>query len=165
MLLARYVCATAREDYSYSRPSSRRGEPAIYPRLRSHKVDVVAAIDISGSIASSELKEFLSEINQIKAQIRARITLLACDAHIDPDGPWEYQPWEEFDLPKSFSGGGGTDFKPVFDWIETNEVRPDLLVYFTDAQGRFPKVEPPYPVIWLIKGKEKVPWGQRIQLN
>ena len=63
MLLARYVSATAREDYSYSRPSSRRGDPAIYPRLRSHKVDVVAVIDISGSIATSELKEFLSEIN------------------------------------------------------------------------------------------------------
>jgi len=165
MLLARYVTATAREDYSYSRPSSRRGDPAIYPRLRSHKVDILAAIDISGSIATSELKEFLSEINQIKAQIRAKVTLLACDAVIDPDGPWEYEPWEEFDLPKSFSGGGGTDFKPVFDWVENNEVNPDLLVYFSDADGTFPETEPPYPVIWLIKGKEKVPWGQRIQLN
>ncbi|MFK5893474.1 MAG: VWA-like domain-containing protein [Pseudomonadota bacterium] len=165
MLLARYVSATAREDYSYSRPSSRRGDPAIYPRLRSHKVDVIAVIDISGSIATSELKEFLSEINQIKAQIRAKVTLLACDAKIDPDGPWEYEPWEEFDLPKSFSGGGGTDFKPIFDWVENNEINPDLLVYFTDAEGGFPEIEPPYPVIWLVKGKEKVPWGQRIQLN
>jgi predicted metal-dependent peptidase len=165
MLLARYVTATAREDYSYSRPSTRRGNPAIYPRLRSHKVDVVAAIDISGSIATSELKEFLSEINQIKAQIRAKVTLLACDAIIDADGPWIYEPWEEFELPKSFSGGGGTDFKPVFKWVENNEVNPDLLIYFSDAEGDFPEIEPPYPVIWLIKGKEKVPWGQRIQLN
>ncbi len=165
MLLARYVTATAREDYSYSRPSSRRGDPAIYPRLRSHKVDIVAAIDISGSIASSELKEFLSEINQIKAQIRAKVTLIACDAKIDPDGPWEFEPWDEFNLPKTFAGGGGTDFNPVFDWLENNELNPDLLVYFTDAEGAFPKQQPYYPVIWLIKGKEKIPWGQRIQLN
>ncbi len=165
MLLARYVTATAREDYSYSRPSSRRGDPAIYPRLRSHKVDIVTVIDISGSITHKELKEFLSEINQIKAQIRAKVTLLACDASIDPDAPWVYEPWEEFDLPKSFSGGGGTDFNPAFEWVENSEVSPDLLVYFTDAEGKFPKKEPSYPVIWLVKGKEKIPWGQRVQLN
>jgi len=165
MLLARYVTATAREDYSYSRPSSRRGEPAIFPRLRSHQVNVVAAIDVSGFIATSELKEFLAEINQIKAQIRARVTLLACDAQIDPDGPWEYEPWEEFALPKIFSGGGGTDFNPVFNWIEKQDLNPDLIVYFTDAEGDFPKQEPYCPVIWLVKGKEPVPWGQRIQLN
>jgi predicted metal-dependent peptidase len=165
MLLARYVTATAREDYSYSRPSSRRGDPAIYPRLRSHKVDIVTVIDISGSITHKELKEFLSEINQIKAQIRAKVTLLACDANIDPDAPWVYEPWEEFDLPKSFSGGGGTDFNPVFEWVEESEVNPDLLVYFTDAEGKFPEHEPSYPVIWLVKGKEKTPWGQRVQLN
>ena len=34
-----------------------------------------------------------------------------------------------------------------------------------DARGEFPKAEPSYPVLWLVKGKEKVPWGQRIQLN
>jgi len=165
MLLARYMTATAREDYSYSRPSSRRGEPAIFPRLRSHQVNVVAAIDVSGSIATSELKEFLAEINQIKAQIRAKVSLLACDANIDPDGPWEYEPWEEFVLPKMFSGGGGTDFRPVFDWVENQDLNPDLLVYFTDAEGDFPNQQPLYPVIWLVKGRLPVPWGQRIQLN
>jgi hypothetical protein len=35
----------------------------------------------------------------------------------------------------------------------------------TDADGQFPDREPPYPVIWLVKGRSKVPWGQRIQLN
>ncbi|MBF0266013.1 MAG: hypothetical protein HQL46_12140 [Gammaproteobacteria bacterium] len=165
MLLSRYMTATAREDYSYSRPSSRRGEPAIYPRLRSHMVNVIAIIDVSGSIATSELKEFLSEINQIKAQIRAKVSLLACDAKIDPDAPWEYEPWDDFILPKQFKGGGGTDFRPAFEWVEKNEIQPDLLVYFTDAEGSFPEIEPPYPVIWLIKGREKVPWGTRIQLN
>ncbi len=165
MLLAQYMTATAREDYSYSRPSSRRGDPAIYPRLRSHKLNIVTAIDVSGSIATRELKEFLSEINQIKAQIRAEVTLIACDAQIDADGPWHFQPWDDFVLPKKFSGGGGTDFRPVFEWVDSHEILPDLLVYFTDAEGKFPEQEPAYPVIWLIKGRESVPWGQRIQLN
>lgn len=165
MLLARYMTATAREDYSYSRPSNRRGEPAIFPRLRSHQVNVVTAIDVSGSIATRELKEFLGEINQIKAQIRAKVTLIACDAAIDPDGPWEYEPWEEFTLPKTFSGGGGTDFNPVFDWLAAQDLNPDLLVYFTDAEGAFPEQRPTFPTIWLVKGRLPVPWGQRIQLN
>jgi predicted metal-dependent peptidase len=38
-------------------------------------------------------------------------------------------------------------------------------VYFTDAEGEFPRQEPRTPVLWLVKGRAKVPWGQRIQLN
>ncbi len=165
MLLARYMSATAREDYSYTRPSNRRGEPAIYPRLRSHMVDIVVALDISGSIATKEIKEFLAEVDQIKAQVRARIALHACDTEVSAEGPWEYEPWDELKLPIQFQDGGGTRFTPVFDWVENQEKRPDLLVYFTDAEGEFPEQEPQYPVLWLVKGKAPVPWGQRIQLN
>ncbi|MCK5648845.1 MAG: hypothetical protein KAI22_08210 [Gammaproteobacteria bacterium] len=165
MLLARYMSATAREDYSYTRPSSRRGEPAIYPRLRSHMVNIVVALDISGSIATKEIREFLSEVDQIKAQVRARIALHACDTEVTDEGPWEFEPWDELKLPIKFKGGGGTRFTPVFDWVEKQEMCPDLLVYFTDAEGEFPQQMPLYPVIWLVKGKATVPWGQRIQLN
>ena len=35
-------------------------------------------------------------------------------------------------------------------------------VYFTDARGLFPPSEPNFPVLWLVKGKENVPWGQRV---
>ena len=62
-------------------------------------------------------------------------------------------------------GGGGTSFQPVFEWVERTGTRPDLLVYFTDAEGEFPLQEPNFAVIWLVKGQAKVPWGQRIQLN
>ena len=165
MLLARYMSATAREDYSYTRPSSRRGEPAIYPRLRSHKINIVVALDISGSIATKEIKEFLSEVDQIKAQVRAHISLHACDTEVTDEGPWEFEPWDELKLPIQFKGGGGTRFTPVFDWVEKQSMPPDLLLYFTDAEGEFPVSEPYYPVIWLVKGKAPIPWGQRIQLN
>ena len=53
----------------------------------------------------------------------------------------------------------------MFDWIERAGLRPDLLIYFTDAQGVFPPEAPPYPVVWLVKGRAQIPWGQRIQLN
>ena len=165
MLLARYMTAAARDDYSYLRPSSRREGNAILPSLRSAQVDVVVAVDTSGSISPPELEGFMAEVDALKGQIRARLTLLACDAELAGDGPWEFEPWEEVRLPRELRGGGGTSFVPVFRFVERRGRQPDLLVYFTDAQGEFPGREPPYPVIWLVKGRATVPWGQRIQLN
>jgi len=164
MLLARYMTAASRDDYSYMRPSRREGA-AIFPSLRSSQIDVVVVLDTSGSIRDEEMREFVSEVDAIKAQVRARITLLACDARLSADGPRVYEPWEAFELPANLRGGGGTRFTPAFEWVEQSGCVPDLLVYFTDAEGEFPGQEPRFPVIWLVKGRSTVPWGQRVQLN
>lgn len=164
MLLARYMSGVARDDYSYMRPSRREGD-YILPTLRSHQLDIVVAVDTSGSIKDSEIEEFINEIDALKGNVRARVTLLPCDAELCDGAPWVFEPWEEFRRPQETKGGGGTSFLPVFRWVDRAGAHPDLLVYFTDAQGDFPAAEPPYPVIWLVKGRSKVPWGQRIQLN
>ncbi|MDM8547068.1 vWA domain-containing protein [Candidatus Venteria ishoeyi] len=163
-LLAHYMTLNARDDYSYMRPSRREGD-AILPSLRSHQLEIAVALDSSGSITDKEIQACLSEVDGIKGQIRARVTLLACDAEIDEDAPWVYEPWDTFSPPKQFNGGGGTRFTPVFEWLQGADKQPDLLVYFTDAEGEFPAQPPDFPVLWLVKGKRKVPWGQRIQLN
>ncbi len=165
MLLARFLTATARDDYSYARPSTRRGDPAVYPSLRSHQVNVVVAVDTSGSISEEEIQEFISEIDSIKSQVRARVTLLSCDSDLNYGCPWYFEAWDEFRFDVEIRGGGGTNFRPVFNWIEQQDSAPDALVYFTDAEGVFPEAEPHYPVVWLVKGKAKVPFGERIQLN
>lgn len=164
MLLAKYMTATAREDYNWARPSRREGN-AILPSLRSNELKVVIGLDTSGSISHEEMRQFISEIDAIKGQANARVTLLACDAVLASDGPWIAEPWEPLLLPREFKGGGDTDFRPVFDWVEQQAPHCDLLIYFTDAQGDFPPQEPAVPVIWLVKGKAEIPWGQRIQLN
>ena len=135
------------------------------PSLYSGQADIIVALDTSGSIGDQEIREFISEVDAIKGQIRARIVLHACDEKLASDGPWLYESWEPVTPPKEISGGGGTDFRPVFEWVERDGLRPDLLIYFTDAEGDFPPHEPPYPVIWLVKGHAPVPWGQRVQLN
>ncbi len=165
MLLARYMTASARDDYSYARPSSRRGDPAIFPSMRSSQIDIAVGVDISGSVDEKELNEFMSEVDAIKANMRARITVLPCDAMLAEGAPFIFDPWEEIKLPNELKGGGGTDFNPVFKWLELQDQPPDLLVYFTDCRGSFPEVEPAFPVIWLVKGKDNAPWGQRVQLN
>jgi len=163
-LLARYLMNAARDDYSFQRASRREGD-ALMPRLHSQSVNVVVALDTSGSITRDELLEFLGEIDALKAQVRATVTLHACDDKLDTQGPWRYAMWENMALPAEISGGGGTDFRPVFAWLEDDRQTPDLLLYFTDADGRFPEREPAYPVIWLVKGKAPIPFGTRIQLN
>ncbi len=164
MLLARYMTASGRDDYSYMRPSRREGD-AIFPTLRSAQTEIMVVLDTSGSIKQAEMQEFVTEIDAIKGQVRARITLQACDAALSSEGPWIFEPWEEFELPGNIRGGGGTRFTPVFEWVEEQGLSPDLMVYFTDAEGEFPKQEARFPVIWLVKGRARVPWGQRIQLN
>lgn len=165
MLLASYMSSTARDDYSYARPSTRRGDPAVYPSLRSTETNIVVAVDTSGSISQDEIQEFISEIDAIKSQVRARVTLLTCDSDLNYGCPWTFEPWDEFRFDLEIRGGGGTNFKPVFAWVEEQDRAPDLLIYFTDADGFFPDSEPAFPVTWLVKGKSPVPFGQRIQLN
>ena len=164
MLLARYLTSIARDDYSYMRPSRREGN-AILPSLRSHHLELTVVLDTSGSVTDTELNEFLAEVNAIKGQMQARITLHTCDTELAADGPWQVEAWEELKLPRAFQGGGGTSFLPPFAWAERQDRQPDLLVYFTDAQGEFPAHEPAFPVLWLVKGRSLVPWGQRVQLN
>ena len=164
MLLARYMTLQARDDFNYSRPSRREGD-AILPSLRSQQLDILVAVDTSGSIKQDEIDEFLAEVSALKGQVRARVTLLACDSQLVEGAPWCFEPWEEIRLPDSLDGGGGTDFRPVFNWVVAQGQRPDLLLYFTDAEGSFPPQEPDFPVLWLVKGKQATPWGQRIQLN
>ncbi len=164
LLLARYMTAVMRDDFSYMRPSRREGE-AILPSLRSTQIDIAVALDTSGSIKPREMDEFLSEVAALKGQMRARVTLLPCDSSLAPGSPWFFEPWDALNCPEHIKGGGGTDFRPVFAWLDEEGSRPGLLVYFTDAEGQFPEREPDYPVIWLVKGWESVPWGQRIQLN
>jgi predicted metal-dependent peptidase len=48
--------------------------------------------------------------------------------------------------------------------LDRENYRPDVLVYFTDAQADFPADAPDYPVVWVVKGKGQAPWGERVQL-
>lgn len=161
--LAHYLAQTARDDYTWLRPSRREGD-AMLPSLRSAAGEIVIAIDTSGSLGDDDIAQFVGEVNALKGTLAVRTTLLACDSALAADGPWVAESWEPLMLPKHLAGGGGTDFTPVFDWIDRSGRRPDALVYFTDADGRFPPRAPDYPVLWLVKGRAPVPWGRRIAL-
>ena len=161
-LLARLLAQHAQEDYTFRRPPRRESE-MILPRLQSESIDIHAVLDTSGSIGEGELAEFAAEIDALKGQVRARVTVHACDRALAEEGPWTFDPWQPIVLPERLPGGGGTDFRPVFEWLEARPGQPDMLLYFTDGAGEFPQHAPPYPVAWLVKGNAPVPWGERIQ--
>ena len=75
---------------------------------------------------------------------------------------WPFDPGKRF----SFKGGGGTSFKPVFEYVATKCEQPDLLIYFTDGYGDVPE-KPAYPVMWVITpgGKNIVPWGMEAKMD
>jgi predicted metal-dependent peptidase len=163
-LLARFLATLARDDYSFQRRSRRDGA-AILPGLASAGVTLALALDTSGSISPQDFAEFVAEVDVLKDQVRARVTLLCCDTALAPGAPWRFEPWEPLGIPRGLKGGGGTRFTPVFDWLAGEPVQPDALLYFTDALGEFPSQPPAYPVLWLVKGNAPVPWGERVQLN
>ena len=65
--------------------------------------------------------------------------------------------------PIQIHGGGGTDFRPVFEEIKKRGVQPQFLVYLTDGYGTYPDIAPDYPVLWLSTGS-KPPWGQYVAI-
>jgi predicted metal-dependent peptidase len=63
-------------------------------------------------------------------------------------------------------GGGGTSFKPVFNWIKKESLNLDCLIYFTDLYGDFPEEKPMYNTYWVTQTDNiEVPFGRIIKLK
>jgi predicted metal-dependent peptidase len=160
MVLAEVVMRTFKSDYSWRKPNKRHlWRKMVFPSIHSESIRIGYAQDTSGSMSNEELKEGYAEIRGICIAFPSyEIHLFACDAAVH-----SYQistPDKPVDLAELSKGGGGTDFRPVFKYIEEHEIDIDALVYFTDGEGTFPRNAPDYPVIWVIKGTANPPFGK-----
>ena len=134
----------------------------IMPSIVKNNIDVIVAIDTSGSVSQEELTDFLTEtqgiINSFGNNIK--ITLIDCDAQVQNVEIIEYGMALGYDLTdKKWYGRGGTRFEPVFEKVDEemetgNWDRPQLLIYFTDSYGSFPDEEPEYPTLWVYNQTE-----------
>jgi predicted metal-dependent peptidase len=167
-LLARFFRATSKNDYSWLRPNRRFLAHGIYlPSLSSESLGpVVIGVDTSGSVAGVELEQFFGCINAILRQTRPEaIHVVYCDSEVA--NTQVFRP-EAYPISlKQFkpAGGGGTDFRPVFDYVAKNKLKPCVLLYLTDMYGSFPKKAPPYPVIWCATSSEKAPFGKTLEIK
>ncbi len=147
-LLRRFMCNAAKSDFSWVRPDRRHLHAGLYlPSLYNEELaEVAVAVDVSGSITQAELDSIASELSALLEEFDASLIVFTCDAALTTQ-----ERRNKWDLPLDFQakGGGGTDFRPPFSSLATEEAAPACLIYFTDMEcDRYPE-EPAYPVLWV----------------
>jgi predicted metal-dependent peptidase len=145
-VLRHYLSAEAKSDYAWTPPNRRHIARGLYlPSLRSDALgSVVVAVDTSGSIDDATLAAFAAEITALLDEAAPEaIHVVYCDDAIA--GTETYQAGDIIDLTPR--GGGGTAFRPVFDWITRSEVQPVCAIYLTDLDGDDFGSTPDYPVL------------------
>jgi len=163
-LLRRAWSDTIPADYSWTRPNRRHVWSGLYlPGATSEGVGEIAiAVDCSGSVSSRQLGLFEAEVRSILAGQRPRLVhVLYFDAAVQRVET--YQAGQPVSL--SPVGGGGTDFRPCFEWLQDHDVVPQTLVFLTDLCGAFPSEGPTYPVIWASTECRKAPFGEVVPMR
>lgn len=136
-------------------------------REDAHSLDLAVALDTSGSCCGEVMKNFLGELLAILRDAggpRVQMTLIQCDAEIQ-----KIQTLSRDESPDSLLddftvyGCGGTDFRPVFDYIEQQRQDPEGrqfrgLLYLSDGCGTFPDNAPDYPVAFLFPKEDEEWW-------
>ena len=163
-VLREFIERSARNDYNWCPPSRRYLAQGLYlPSLTSDELpEIVVAVDTSGSIDQPTVDRFASEISAILEAYDTTINVLYVDSTLQGA-----QTFGRYDLPLDLDakGGGGTDFRRPFDWIETEGKTPACLVYLTDLCGRFPDAEPDYPVLWVAtENHGEAPFGETVRM-
>jgi len=126
---------------------------------------LVIAVDTSGSIWDNMLKRFLLCIQEVLDELNPEVIhLLNIDCELNSHH--ELRPGDT--VPETLIGGGGTCFRPAFEWTAKNCPDCDGLVYITDGDAYMGTlVEPDYPVLWMSwwKKAEDYPWGDAVLIE
>jgi predicted metal-dependent peptidase len=157
-----YISEHAKSTYSFMPPNMKYLYRGIcLPSLGSDLLRIVVAIDTSGSIDKELLGVFLAEVTSLMQQYpNYEIDVITADAKVQSHRTFLAGEVLEYEV----SGGGGTDFCPVFTFIDENINYPTLLLYFTDGDGKFPMYEPSYDVLWIMEEEKDIPFGEQIVL-
>jgi predicted metal-dependent peptidase len=134
-LIQTNLTSAIRSDYSWMRPS-RRGwhMDAIMPGMNpGEEIDVVVAIDMSGSISNSQAQAFLGEIGGMMNSFDGYKVHVFC-FDTETYNPKDFSS-ENMDLIEEYEpmGGGGTDFDCIFTYLKENAIDPKRLIVFTDG--------------------------------
>lgn len=163
-VLRRFVTSTSRNDFSWMRPNRMMlPHGVILPGLFSESMGTCVAVsDDSGSVSTKILEALAAEIDGIAAVAEPeRLIHISCDAEINHVA--EFSQGEPFKMVSK--GGGGTDFRPPFAYLEKEGITPACLIYLTDGYGPFPQDPAPYPVLWAMTTDEVPPWGEYVRVE
>ena len=143
--------------------------------------EFVIVIDTSMSCSGELVQRFLEETFQVLSETEsffknAQIHILQCDERVQTDvllrNAEEMKRYmEHFTL----KGGGGTDFRPAFAWVEERMAKRIYgrlrgLLYFTDGYGIFPAKMPPFETAFVFfqnqyRDVDVPPWAIKLILG
>lgn len=155
-------------DYSLTPPDRRFSEsPFFLPDFNETETvvkNVLFMVDTSGSMSDEEITQAYSEIKGAIDQFKGRLEgmLGFFDAAVVPPEP--FTDVNDFTVIRP-SGGGGTSFYAIFDYIRKEMADTEIasLIIMTDGYARFPdeSVSMGIPVLWMINNDIVTPpWGR-----
>ena len=160
-------------DYSFVPPDRRYAGAEFY--LPAFNVDeddgsandIWVCVDTSSSISEEELSCAMTEILDAMRQARLKGKISFFDSNITEPETFD----SEADLKRVIpSGGGGTSFQIIFDYLQ-RKMYPELpkaILIFTDGYAPWPneRAAQDVAVLWLISkdGKDDAPWGKVVKL-
>ncbi|MBQ9041356.1 MAG: hypothetical protein IJ111_00910 [Eggerthellaceae bacterium] len=143
--------------------------------------EFVIALDTSGSCSGELIRRFVErtyDILRTKTSFgdEVNVHIVQCDNRVRASTKvTSLAQLEEYADSFWVSGGGGTDFKPVFEYVDALVDEGEFadlrgLVYFTDGYGAFPTHAPGYEVAFVFVDDEdteaKVPgWAMKIVMT
>ena len=159
-------------DYSFSPPDRRYEETGFFlPDFNEKEFvsrDILFMADTSGSVDDECLTVVYSELKGAIEQFSGKLSgkLGFFDADVKDILPFD----SVEDLLRIVPcGGGGTDFRPVFDYIRNYyyDQLPACVVIFTDGIGPYPQERDALgiPVLWMINNPDITPqWGKTVRI-
>ena len=155
-------------------PPSRRHlyNDMYFQSRRNERIKGIVAIDTSGSCVS-DLPKFFGELKGLIDSFGSyELTVICADAAVDQvdvyddaNNPLEFDSVEGV----KWSGGGGTDYGPVFQYVEDNGLDPDFLIYLGDGYASMSyNKQPKFPTMWLITKDgsfDFCDWGKKIRFK
>lgn len=126
--------------------------------------ELVIAIDTSSSCSKEVVQQFLAETYEILSQRenffrKMKVYIIQCDSFIqDVAIIHSEEEWKEYSKEITIQGRGGTDFCPVFQYIEEQKKAKEIkrlkaLIYFTDGDGLYPQEKPDYETAFVFLKK------------
>ena len=157
-------------------------EPLEYVEERRIR-DFVIAIDTSASTKDGLVRRFLERTYSILSNetgffTRMNVHLVQCDAAVTAvDCIHSLDELDDFLDNVQVKGLGGTDFRPVFAYVEDALERGEFqnlggLLYFTDGQGTYPAHKPSFDTAFVFSDAETAgasapvpPWAMKAVLD
>jgi predicted metal-dependent peptidase len=125
-----------KDESTWRRPSRRWiGDDVYMPSLIGESVGrVVVAIDMSGSIGSDEVSQFLGEVRDICDRVKPEgIDLLYWDTDVCQHEKYEQDQLDNLLGSTKPRGGGGTNPQCIVDYMSEKKIKAECAIVLTDG--------------------------------